>query len=242
MLAPVALATALATALAGCSSNSKSSGLSGKTANEVVTLTTTAANAKGSVHLVASNTFGGQSDLSVYDVSGTQGKQTITGDTGSSLTLVVGNAAYVQGDSKFLGSSMGFPASAASGLAGRWISFQPSDQNYSEVVAGDTLSSALSEATPTGTLKLVASPNINGQAVVAISGALPADQTTGGTTGTEILYVAKAAPYLPVGAVIHETQSGQYGTSTVTFSAWGEPVNLTAPSNAVPISSLTSGG
>jgi len=217
-------------------------GLSGKSASDVLALTTAAATAKGSVHLLADESFAGQKQTSVYDISAADGKQTIAGADGNSLTVVVGTVAYLQGDVTFLQSAMGFPASAASALAGRWISFQPSDQGYQEITAGDTLGSAISEATPTGVLPLTKASNVDGQAVVAISGGLAPSEATGGSTGSQVLYVAKTAPYLPVEAVLHETQSGKSGTATITFSLWSEPVAVTAPSGAVPISSLTSGG
>lgn len=236
----IAIVVAGAT-LVACSSGS-GGGLSGKSASQVLALTTAAAKAKGSVHLSADESFAGQKETSEYDISGAEGKQTIAGAEGSSLTLVVGNVAYLQGDVTFLQSSMGFPASAASTLAGRWISFTPSDQGYQDITAGDTLGSALTEATPAGVLTLAKAPNVDGQAVLAISGGLAPTEASGGTTGSQVLYVAETAPHLPVEAVLHETQSGKSGTATISFSKWGEPVAVTAPSGAVPISSLTSGG
>jgi hypothetical protein len=46
------------------------------------------------------------------------------------------------------------------------------------------------------------------------------------------------APHLPVRYTQHNTQTGGQGTSRVTFSRWGEPVTVTAPTGAVAYSTL----
>lgn len=229
----------VATTVVGCGS---SGGLSGKTAAQVLALANAAATAKRSVHLASTTSVAGQSQTSIYDVSTSQGIQTLSGSTGSSTVIVVNGVAYQKGDAAFLQKAEGFPASAASELAGRWISFKPGDNGYQQISSGDTLSSALTEATPTGTLTLLKPTSVDGQAAVGVTGGLAADAAQSGVTGTEVLYVAEDAPHLPIQVVLHVTQAGQPGSATVTFSHWGESVNETAPTAAVPISALTPSG
>jgi hypothetical protein len=230
-------AVVCAATLAGCGS---SSGLSSTSALQVLGVTTAAANLKGSARLESNETIGGTSETSVYDISGSEGRQTITGLAGTSLLYVVAQVAYQKSDARFLESSEGFSASAATAAAGRWISFRPGDTDYQAITSGDTLTSALSEATPTGALKLLKPSTVDGQVVVGVSGGLPADEA--GVTGSQVLYVAQNAPYLPVELVVHETQGKQSATGTIIFSRWAVPVSVTAPQGSIPISSLSAKG
>jgi hypothetical protein len=228
----VILAVSLVVALGGTSN-----GLSGKTAKQVLIVTVAAAESQGSVHLANTNTSGPQGG-GTYDVSGTEGQQTVTGGQGNANLLVVPGHAYLQGDAAFLKNSFGFPASVASQYAGKWISFVPSDPGYQQVVGGDTLSSALTESTPTGGLTLTPTRTLDGQTVEGISGGLPRNISQGGAKGSQVLYVSKTTPYLPVEVVTSGSLDGQAGTTVVTFSRWGESVSVLAPTGATPISSI----
>ncbi len=213
-------------------------GLSGKSAAEVLATSIGAARAQGSVHLAAVES-NGASAIGSYDISATVGAQTVSGGAqGNATLLVMPGMAYLKGDAAFLHNSLGLGVSAAGKYAGQWISFKPGDPGYAQVVSGDTLSSALSEASPTGTLGLTPSLTVDGQQVVGVTGGLPTDATRSGAVGSVTLYVSTAAPYLPVEVVTNGTLAGQRGTSTVTFSHWGEPVSVTAPAGATPFSSL----
>jgi hypothetical protein len=213
-------------------------GLSGKTAKQVIAGTVAAAESRGSVHLANTNTSGPPGG-GTYDVSGAEGQQTVTdGAQGNANLLVVPGHAYLQGNASFLKNSFGFPASIASQYAGKWISFVPSDPGYQQVVDGDTLSSALTESTPTGALTITPARTLDGQTVEGISGGLPRNITQGGAKGSQVLYVSKTAPYLPVEVVTAGSLGGQSGTTVVRFSRWGESVSVVAPTDATPMSSI----
>lgn len=247
----LAAAAALASlTLAACSSDPPLSfpelmpggGLSGYTPSQVLSIATSAAERQGSVRIVSVEISGGQRFDSVYDVDRSKGKQTISGASGTATILVLPGVGYQRGDATFLQSSEGFPPAAAAALAGRWISFRPGQPGYRQVVAGDTLGSALTDATPTGQLSLLAPTTINGQQVVGVSGSVSADQVASGATGTAVLYVSETSPHLPVESVEHLVQNNQPATSTMTFSRWGQTVTVVAPSQSTPITSLTSPG
>jgi hypothetical protein len=215
-------------------------GLSGKTAGQVMAVTVAAAKAQGSVHLGSVNTSG-PAGGGTYDVGASEGRQTVVGGTaGNAELLVVPGHAYVKGDAAFLKNSFGFPASFASSYAGKWISFVPSDPGYQQIVDGDTLSSALVESTPTGTLTLTPTRTVDGQTVEGVSGGLPHDISQAGAKGSVVVYVSTNPPYLPVEVVTTGSLDGQSGTTVVTFSRWGEAVAITAPGGATPISSISS--
>jgi hypothetical protein len=152
--------------------------------------------------------------------------------------LVVPGAAYLRGDAAFLQNGLGFSVSGAASYAGKWISFGPADPGYQQLVSGDTLGSALSESTPSGTLTLTPTRTVGGRQVVGVSGGLPPDMARGGATGSVVLYVSTTAPYLPVEVVERGSLGGQSGTATITFSGWGEPVVVQAPAGAVAFASL----
>jgi|GEM_PF-6725874 hypothetical protein len=63
--------------------------------------------------------------------------------------------AYVTGNRQGLLSYMGLPASMATALAGQWISIPPTDRGFTSVISGLTLSSALHEVTPAGSVSQV---------------------------------------------------------------------------------------
>jgi len=213
-------------------------GLSGKSAAEVLAMSVGAARAQGSVHLAAVES-NGASAVGSYDISATVGTQTVSGGAQGKGTLVaMPGVAYLKGDAAFLQNSLGLNAAAAGKYAGQWISFKSGDPGYAQVVSGDTLSSALSEASPTGSLSLMPTRTVDGQQVVGVVGGLPADATGSGAIGSVTLYVSTTAPYLPVEVVTSGSLAGQRGTSTVTFSHWREPVSVTAPASATPFSSL----
>lgn len=213
-------------------------GLSGKTPNQVLATTVAAATAKGSVHLATTNSNGATGG-GTYDIRASEGRQTVyDGGQGSADLLVLPGSAYVKGDEPFLENSFGLSASSASQYAGKWISFAPSDPGYQQIVAGDTLASALTESTPTGSLTLTPTRTIDAQSVVGLSGGLPRDDLQGGAKGSQVLYVSTAAPYLPVEVVTKGSLDGQSGTTTVTFSRWGETISIAAPAGATPASSI----
>ena len=244
--------TTLAVSLAACSASpspgassaphgaTTRNALVGKSASQVVALAMAAAAAKGSVHFVSTDTGTGGPGGSTFDVSRNTGKQTVSGATsGSASFVVISGVAYVQADATFLQNSFGFPANAASTYAERWISFQSTDTGYQQVVDGDTLASAMTDSTPSGTLTLRGASTIDGEHVLAVSGGLPANLSGSGATGSLVLYVSSTSPFLPVKVVERGTVSGQSGTTTIVFSNWGEDVVALAPTNATPISALT---
>lgn len=213
-------------------------GLSGKTAAQVLALSVNAATAQDSVHLAADE-MNGSSAVGSYDITPTGGTQTVSaGAQGNASLLAMPGVAYLKADAAFLRNSLGLTASAASKYAGQWISFTASDPGYTQLVSGDTLSSALKDASPTGALSLTPTRTLNGREVIGVVGGLPAEATQSGATGTVTLYVSTTAPYLPVEVVTDGSLNGQSGSSTVTFSHWREPVSVAAPAGATPFSSL----
>ncbi len=153
-------------------------------------------------------------------------------------TVLVGGTAYISGNASGLASYYGLPQSDASAMSGRWISVTSSDQGFSSIVSGLTLTSALKEVAPTRTLTEGKRSTILGKSTFSISGTASSGQS--GVT----LFVTTKGRHLPVEAVVSST-SGK-GSSTgasgeiVTFSRWGEHVVPPKVTGAVPISLIPS--
>jgi hypothetical protein len=128
----------------------------------------------------------------------------------------------------------------ANQYAGRWIAVRPGDKlgttSYSDVVAGITLSSVSGELKQSGTLTLRAPVTMGGQRVVAIQAPMPASAQLP-ATARSVLYVTDNSTLRPVLSEV--TGAGNY-VYRISFSDWGETLNLTPPANPVPASSVTS--
>jgi hypothetical protein len=179
-----------------------------------------------------------QSRTAVYsdDSADGAGRQEIMISGGEhAIVLVVGKVTYIQGNEAALTGYFGFPAAAATRLVNRWISFRPGDTGYRQVTSGVTLAGLASELELTGPLTIKAPGTVVGQSVVGVHGAVPA--SVGAPAGSKAtLYVAASGRALPVSYQIDRADSLRL---TVTFSRWGEPVHLTAPPRAIPVTSIS---
>jgi hypothetical protein len=135
---------------------------------------------------------------------------------------------------------MSFTPKSASIYAGQWMSVPSTDvTNYQNLSQGVTLESTLENVlpirTPTTPLAFTKASAFDGKSVVGVSGAIASGT---GPEGSQVLYVSTAAPYLPVGDVQHEIVNGKSGIGTARYSNWGKPISVTAPANAIPLSSV----
>jgi hypothetical protein len=228
--------------LAACASGasqpvSRIGALNGRTAAQIVSDATSAATAVGSVHYVLSVTEAKQAQTTVSgDATNTGGRQQITIGALSVQVVLVQGVAYAMGDAKGLESFMGVASTQAPKYANRWIAIHQSDSLYAGVSQAVTLSTALAQLTPSGTLKLSGTKTMQGREVIGISGGLPGPAQQG-LTGSMTLYVATTHPTLPLGfsetSTAVSSSGTQHATTTGTFTDWGEHVRLSAPTNGV---------
>jgi hypothetical protein len=195
--------------------------------------------AKGSVHDVGNySSSSGGTVQNVYDAATTQGKQLATSSPPSNgiALLMSPQMAYIQGDASFLEDVVQMGRDDAIKYAGQWIAVPSSSSEYANAASGLTLSELITNVTPTAPLSLTKLTTIDGKSVVGVSGGLApwANQYS----GTLVLYVSTAAPYLPVADVVRGTNATDKLTGTDHMSDYGEPVTVTAPANSIPISSI----
>jgi hypothetical protein len=109
---------------------------------------------------------------------------------------------------------------------------QPTDAAFQSVSANVSLTSALANVTPSGTVVAGKRSKVDQQWVNSISGEAP------GGRQRLTLFVAANKRALPVEAV-ESAGSGKSATGEiVTFTRWGEKVHVPTPSGALPLSAI----
>jgi hypothetical protein len=194
-----------------------------------------AASGRHSVHYVSSGSAAGHRIRMVADVGKGRGIQRITftshGHSGPATVLVVSRSAYIRGNTFTMRKFFGFTQAESTRYAGKWISIPSSNPGYSGVAADATFASFLADLLPKEHLKLVRA-TIAGRRSVGVRGSV----LQGGTKLVETVYAPAQGAPLPFEA--SATSPDHPGTSSSRLSRWNEPVHLTAPANAVPISTV----
>lgn len=186
----------------------------------------------GWFHVEEASTDEGVSSTIREDSGLTGGQQTITEAGGHMEVVLIGTALFLKADSVALTAAFSLSAAEAGQYAERWISMPPSDAGYANVAEGVTVASALNEVALGGPISIGSRTEVDGTAVVGLSG-----QGLGpnGTAIPETLYVSTAANPLPV----EVTEAASDGSILkATFSQWGVPVAIAAPGAAIPIGSI----
>jgi hypothetical protein len=215
-------ALAAAVGLAACGGGSSGNGVASKSADEIVNAASKAITHAKSVHVSGSIvTSGVPLTLDLNLVSGTGGSGQMS-EGGLAFRIVdVGQNVYIQGSSAFWQHFGG--AAAARLLQGKWLKAPATGQfaSIAELTNMQRLMGAL--LLRHGNLTKGPTSTVNGQKVIAVSA--PAK---GGT-----LYVATSGPAYPV-----EIKKSGAGGGQITFDRFNQPVSLTPPANAVPLSQL----
>ena len=221
--------------LAACGSGGGD--LANKTPKQILSTAVAAATKSGSVHFQLLGKAAGKTETITGDSSNTDGRETISAGAVTIQAEVIGNGAYVEGNSGGLQSQMGFSATNASTYAGKWISIASTDAPFSSITKAVSLAGTLGELKPSGKLTLTATTTKASQSVIGVHGGLPGGVAKG-TTGSAVLYVSTAQPNVPIVFDVKETSGGTKESDVGTFTKWGQPLHLVAPTNAVAYASL----
>jgi hypothetical protein len=186
----------------------------------------------GSVHVVVHVTDGSQTETLTDDTTRTTGYQMITAGAELAQIVVVDRMAYIRGNSTALSRYFNLPGPVASRLAGRWVSFRPSNIGYADVTVGVTLDSTLQALDPKGELRRDTPTRLGGVRVIGVTGSSSAEKAT--------VYVDLTGRHLPWGAVQTSGTGGGRTTASIRLSGWGQRIMISAPPDAIPISSFTS--
>ncbi len=194
-----------------------------------------AASARHSVHYVSATSAPGRTIRIVGDVGPKLGTQRITlklgGRSGQALVLVVDGSAYIRGNAFMLQNFFPFTQAQATKYAGQWISIPSTSGAYAAVSADTTFASFLADLMPGTHLSLVRA-KVSGKAAVGVRGVV----RQAGTNLVETVYAPASGTPLPFEekAVV----MGGQGTGMTRMSRWNEAVHVTAPANAVPITTV----
>ncbi len=213
---------ALTALVAGCGGGTKSNGEAKKAPAQVVADVTQAATGAKAVHVSGSITEAGQPvSLDLTLVQGTGGKGTIS-EAGLSFEIIrVGDTAYVKGSDAFLQQFAG--AAASQLLHGKWLKGSATSGQFAALAPLTDVAKLFKSALAShGKLENKGETKYQGQKVVAIE-----DTTQGGT-----LYLAATGTPYPV-ALVGGKQQG-----SISFDKWDETVTITAPQNAIDLSTL----
>ncbi|HVA03094.1 MAG TPA: hypothetical protein VMU64_05035 [Acidimicrobiales bacterium] len=211
--------------------------LKGKTAAQILKAATAAATKSGSAHYVLSAIEGTSSQTISGDASMTGGDQTVAQGAQHIQVVYVGGVAYVQGNASGLTSAMGFAATVATNYANKWIAVHSTDSLFKSIVSAVTLTGTLSQLNPTGTLSVTGPSTVAGRKAVGVKGGLPGTPQAG-VTGSTTLFVATTDPTVPLEFSGTAAQGTQHVQDKGTFTDWGKPLKLTAPTGSVPFSSV----
>ena len=160
------------------------------------------------------------------------GHQSVTQAGGHLDVIVIGTALYLRGDTAGLTAALDIAPAEAGRYANMWISIPTGDGIYANAAEGVTIPSVLSQVALSGPIQIGAPTELNGTAVVGLSGQSPGPD---GGTSAETLYVSTGANPLPV-EVTDAASDGS--TLKATFSQCGVAVLITAPTGAIPISTI----
>jgi hypothetical protein len=198
----------------------------------------------GSFHYVSRFTSRGSTQTTVGDAGRSSGKQVITIGPDTFTVLVIGTACYFQGDERQMVEQLGLPVAVASADAGQWISLAPGDVPYQSVYVAVTTRSALNSNIAFEPHRQLTTSRRSGYRVLGIRGPM-VNVTANGQTqrakGTASLYITASRPHLPVQYTEQGKIDNQASSLVMTFSKWGEPVNVSAPTGAIAYSSLNAG-
>lgn len=226
--------------LAACGSGGAgSSALANKTPKQVLTTAFAAAGKAGTVHFTLLGRESGKTETITGDSSNADGREQISAGSLEIEAEVIGNGAYVEGNVAGLEDQMGLTAANATTYAGKWISIASTDAPFSSVEKAVRLAGTLDELSPSGKLTLTAATTRASRAVIGVHGGLPGTPAKG-TTGSAVLYVSTSAPTVPVVFQLQEKSNGTEETDVGTFSNWGKPLHLVAPTTSVAYASLGS--
>jgi hypothetical protein len=204
-------------------------------ANQTLTAAIASAKKVGSVRVTVHFFSGQTTGELVQDSTRTSAEQTVAIGKERVSIVLAKNTVYFSGNVQGLVNYFGLTKAVATTLADRWVSASSSDSAFPSLVAGLTLSSALKEVSPTGSLANGKRRTIDGQTTTSLSGTGPSG------IARVTLFVATDGKSLPVEAVGSSGSAKKASGEIVTFSRWGETVHVPVPSESIPIATLNAG-
>lgn len=210
------LTLALTAVLAGCG-GSDGNGVASKSPTEILSASMAAAQGASSVHVVGNSTVGRLSATSDLQLTSNGGRAQVS-LLGLAFEIIrIGNVLYVKGNLAF--DERLHAITGANVPQGAWLKALVTDGALAQLVGFTNLRSELrfllTHATP---------PTKGATTTLGRRQAIALNET--GRLYSGSLYVATTGKPYPIEIVKHGKETGH-----TTFTAWNQPVSLSAPSN-----------
>jgi hypothetical protein len=207
--------------------------LNGLTADQVMQKMVDAAHQAGTAHVEVTGGQGGMSVNGYMDISTRGGTMSlsVTGASGKLQAVAIGDSLYINGSADLLGL-MGLPDRIASHYSDQWVVVpttdpdvrQMAEQLQTNVVVDDLLHLS-------GPLNRLAGTQ---GSKVGMTGSVPDNKYNEGSGAGDAatLEVSNTAPFVPLSMSYSDADNG---STVLTFSRWGEKVQLSPPPSPVPL-------
>jgi hypothetical protein len=215
--ARVFVALVLAVLLAGCGGSDN--GVASKTSTEILAASRAAAESATSVHVLSKASQGSLSLTDSLQLAGNGGRAQISLLGLEYEVIRIGNTVYAKGNSAFYKHLRGAAAKLSQGT---WLEGSVTDGQLAQLAELVDLHGELARLLSIGTSTKGAIATVNGQRAIEL------EQTAQLFKGS--LYVATTGKPYPIELLKHGRETGQ-----TTFTAWNEPISLSAPAHAVAI-------
>jgi hypothetical protein len=215
-------------------------GVPSQSASQLLSSSIGAARNAGSFHFVDKAGSGSQAVVLSGDTGTVTAQETSTSAAGHLSVSLVGGVAFLQAGTATLESFLGLSTTQATKVNGRWVSVTKGEKGYTRIVQSLAPDAELDAYIPQFGLGTGKRRTVHGIAVLPVSGAAPAKDSTAGLPAVASLFVSVQAPNLPVGGVVSGNDiHGRRQSEEVAFTKWGEQLRLGAPPGAVSLASLT---
>ena len=238
----LAATAVLACTLAACSSGGPSEGaLAGKTPTQILTTSIKAYHKQSSVHFATKTVSSSQTNTEVGAASATAASESVrSGSTPALEAILVDQTVYLKGSTAFLQGALELSATTAAAYAGKWISFHKGDPGYPSLAANLSPGAAIVDFVPEEPhLRVAGVTQVDGHTAVVVTGS-PGSPPSNGIASVS-LFVSTTAPYLPLSAtvVVRDGRGSTTERVASVYGKWGEKIDPTPPSGAVPFTSIT---
>jgi hypothetical protein len=221
---------------AGCSSGPTAGGLSGESANQVISVAQAAIAQAGTFHFADVTGSGSKAQTLSGEAGKGDAEQSLIDPDGDLFVRLVGSAIYLRGSADVLVSALGLSSTVAAQYSGKWIKIASKDIPYQTIAKTLLPESEVTPYIPVSGLTVGSPRVLGGHDVVPVSGK---SESSNGNSAVATIYVSTSAPYLPLDGTLKGTGSEKNDSEEATFK-WSGKVAVTAPPGAVAYSSLTS--
>ena len=204
-------------------------------ASSVISSTKAAIASESGVHVLVTSKISSSSTKVVADIGATSGIETITRGSDVATIKVTPTYAYLSGNAAGLTTLMGLSAKQQKKVGTDTISMKNGTTPYKDLKSSITIP-VLATLLPAVKGTMYSTRVIDGQPYYELSWTTKATSST--SKSESVLTLPEGTPVLPS----REVSTSSSGTSTTTFSKWGERINITKPptSQIIPYSKVVS--